>query len=129
MKIAIPVWQDNVSTVCDFASKLLLVDVENGVEIHRDETILTEQSGLERASELRQLGVNVLICGAISRPLAYMIASSGIQVLPFVTGPTEQILTAYKMGNLNLPQFELHGYWKGARRGFGRRRGWCGRRR
>lgn len=128
MKIAIPVWQDNVSSVFDFANKLLLVELENGAEIGRNEIVLAEQSCPERAAKLRQLEVEVIICGAISRPLAYMLSSSGIDVLPFVTGSTEQILTAYKTGNLSLPQYALPGCWKGARRGFGRRRGRCGRR-
>jgi predicted Fe-Mo cluster-binding NifX family protein len=128
MKIAVPVWQDNVSSVLDFANKLLLVEMENGSEICRNETVLTEQNCIERAAKLRQLGVNVIICGAISRSLADMLISSRIDVLPFVTGSTEQILTAYKTGNLSLPQYALPGCWKGARRGFGRRKGRCGRR-
>ena len=128
MKIAIPIWQDTISSVFDFANKLLLVEMENSVEKSRNEIVLAEQSGPERAAKLRQLRVNVLICGAISRPLAYMLSSSGIGVLPFVTGSTEQILTAYKTGNLSLPKYTLPGCWKGARRGFGRRRGRCGRR-
>jgi len=129
MKIALPVWQDNVSSVLDFANKLLLVELENGAEIGRNEIVIPEQSGPERAAKLRQLGVNVLICGAISRQLAYMLSSSGISVLPFITGSIEQILIAYMTGNLSLPQYAMPGgCWKGARRGFGRRRGRCGRR-
>ena len=128
MKIALPVWQDNVSSVLDFANKLLLVELENSVETGRNEIVLAEQSGPERAAKLRQLGVNVVICGAISRPLAYMLSNSRIDVLPFVTGSTEQILMAYKTGNLSLPEYAMPGCWKGARRGFGRRRGRCGKR-
>ena len=128
MKIAVPVWQNNVSSVFDFANKLLLVELENGLEIGRNEVVFAEQSSPERAAKLRQLGVNVLICGAISRPLAYMLSSSGIDLLPFVTGSIEQILTAYKTGNLSLPQYALPGCWTGTRRGFGRRKGRCGRR-
>ena len=129
MKIALPVWKDNVSSVLDFAEKLLLVELEDGLEIGRNEIVFTEQSTPERAVKLRQLGVNVLICGAISRQLAYMLSSSGINVLPFTTGSVEQILKAYMTGNLNLPQYTMPGgCWKGARRSFARRRGWCGRR-
>lgn len=128
MKIAVPIWQDNISGVLDFAHKLLLVELKNGAEIGRNEIVLTEQSVPERAAMLRQLGVSVIICGAISRPLAYMLSSSGIDVLPFITGSTEQILTAYKTGQLNLPQYTLPGCWEGARRGFRKRKGRCGRR-
>jgi len=127
MKIAIPVWQSNVSSVFDFAHRLLLVELEKGTERSRQEIELTEQSGPERAAKLRQLNVDVLICGAISRPLAFMLSSSGIEVLPFVTGSTEQILDAYKTGQLYQPQYALPGCWEGARGCFRRRRGRRGR--
>jgi predicted Fe-Mo cluster-binding NifX family protein len=127
MKIAIPIWQGNVSSVFDFAHNLLLVELEKGVEKSRQEVSLAEQSGPERATKVRQLGVDALVCGAISRPLAYMLSSSGIEVLPFITGSTEQILDAYKTGQLYQPQYALPGYWEGARRCFRRRRGRRGR--
>lgn len=129
MKVALPVWQGQVSSVFDFAHKLLVIGLENGEEKDRREIVLVEQSGPERAALLKQLGVDVLICGAISRPLAEMINGSGIQVLPFVKGSTEQIMNAYKTGRLSQPQYALPDFWPGARRGFRRRRGWKGGRR
>ena len=129
MKVALPVWQDRVSSVFDFAHKILVVEFEKGRETDRQEIILVEQSCPERAATLKQLGVRVLICGAISRPLAEMINGSGIQVLPFVKGSAEQIMNAYKTGQLSQPQYILPGFWHGARRGFRRCRGWKSRRR
>ncbi|OHB60091.1 MAG: hypothetical protein A2Y12_09090 [Planctomycetes bacterium GWF2_42_9] len=128
MKVAIPICQDNVSTVFDFAEKLLLVELENGAEKSRNEVFLGEQSVPERAAILRRLGVSVIICGAISKSLTYTISGSGIDVLPFVTGSTEQILAAYRAGKLSLPKYAMPGCWKGARNCFGKRRGRCGRR-
>ena len=129
MKVALPVWQGRVSSVFDFAHKLLLIELNKGEEKGRQEIVLVEQSDLERVTTLKQLGVGVLICGAISRPLAEMINGSGIQVLPFVTGSTEHIVNAYKTGQLSQPQYTLPGFWRGARRGFRRRRCWKGGRR
>ena len=128
MKVAVPIWQGNVSNVFDFAHKLLVVELQNDMEVSRNEASLGEQSNPERVAQLRQLGINVLICGAISKPLAFMLRNSGIQLFPFVTGSVEHILNAYKTDNLSLPQYTLPGCWKGARRGFGRRRSRCGRR-
>lgn len=125
MKIAIPVWDDYVSSVFDFAHRLLLVDIENGSEISRSEVSLKVESLPERAAKLKGLGVGVLVCGAISRALANMIAASGIQVLPFVTGRVDEVLQAYLTGQLMQPQFAMPGYWPGARKGFGRRRRGC----
>jgi len=129
MKVALPVWQGQVSSVFDFAHILLVIELENGGEKGRQEIVLVEQSGPERAATLKQLGVGILICGAISRLLTEMINGSGIQVLPFVTGSTEQIINAYKTGRLSQPQYTLPGFWPGARRSFRRCRGWKGGRR
>jgi predicted Fe-Mo cluster-binding NifX family protein len=129
MKVALPVWQGQVSSVFDFAHKLLVIELKNGGETDSQEIVLVEQSGPERAATLKQLGVGVLICGAISRPLAEMINGSGIQVLPFVKGSAEQIMNAYKTGQLSQPQYTMPGFWPGARRSFRRRRCWKGGRR
>ena len=129
MKVALPVWQGQVSSVFDFAHKLLVIELKNGGETDRQEVVLVEQSGPERAAMLKQLGVGVLICGAISRPLAEMINGSGIQVLPFVKGSAEQIINAFKTGQLSQPQYTMPGFWPGARRSFRRRRCWKGGRR
>jgi predicted Fe-Mo cluster-binding NifX family protein len=129
MKVALPVWQGQVSSVFDFAHKLLVIELKNGGETDRQEIVLVEQSGPERAVTLKQLGVGVLICGAISRPLAEMINGSGIQLLPFVKGSVEQIVNAYKTGQLSQPQYTMPGFWPGARRSFRRRRCWKGGRR
>ncbi len=129
MKIAVPVWNDSVSNVFDFAGKLLLVEFDNGKEVSRSEIPLRVQSLPERAGGLKQLGVNVLLCGAISRALANMVTASGIEVLPYVTGRVDDILQAYLTGQLIHPRFTMPGCWPGARKGFGRcRRGGRGRR-
>jgi len=131
MKIALPIWNGFVSSVFDFAHRLLLVDIQNGSQINRSEISLTSESIPQRAGRLRTLGVDVLICGAISRPLMYMLTASGIEVLPYVTGRVDEILQAYITGQLSQPQFLSPGFWPGARKGFGRwrqRRRWQGRR-
>ena len=132
MKIAIPIYGDNVSNVFDFAHRLLLVEIENGKAVKRSEIELKDESLLQRAGQLKDLGIDVLICGAISQALANMVTASGIQLLPYVTGSVNDVLEAYLSGQLVQPQFSMPGCWPGARRGFGRggrrcrRRGGCG---
>jgi len=123
MKIAIPVWEDSVSNAFDFAHRLLLVEIQNNKEVNRLEVPLEVHSLPQRAGQLKSLGVDVLICGAISQALANMVTASGIQVLPYVTGRVDDILQGYLTGQLVQPQFTMPGYWPGARRGFGRWRG------
>ena len=123
MKIAIPIYGDYVSNVFDFAHRLLLVDIENGKETQRREVEIEGFSLPQRAGQLKNLGADVLICGAISQLLANMVTQSGIEILPYVTGNTENVLGAYMAGQLTGAEFRMPGCWPGARRGFGRRRG------
>jgi len=125
MKIAIPIYNNSVSNVFDFAHRLLLVEIENGKEVNRSEVALESQLLPQRAGKLKSLGVSVLVCGAISRVLANMVTASGIEVLPYVTGSIDDVLQAYLTGRLVKPEFSMPGCWPGARRGFGRRRRGC----
>jgi len=125
MKVAIPIYNDSVSNVFDFAHRLLLVDIENGKEANWSEVALESQLLWQRAGQLKSLGADVLVCGAISRVLANMVATSGIQVLPYVTGRVDDVLQAYLTGQLVKPEFTMPGCWPGARKGFGRRRRGC----
>lgn len=122
MKIAIPIYNGNVSNVFDFAHRLSVMDIENAKVVERSEIELKDKSLPQRAGSLKNLGVDVLICGAISRALACMITASGIEVLAFVTGRVDDVLGAYLTGQLAKPQFSMPGYWPGARKGFGRGR-------
>ena len=125
MKIAIPIYNDSVSNVFDFAIRLLLVDIENGRETNRSEVALESQLLLQRSSQLKTLEVDVLVCGAISRVMANMVTTSGIQVLPYVTGNINDVLQAYLTGELVKAEFSMPGCWPGARKGFGRGRRGC----
>jgi len=128
-KIAIPQWQGQVSTVFDFAGKLLLIDVDGQKEIDRSQIDLPEEPMPQRAARLKNLGVDVLICGAISRPLAFMNTGAGIELLPYVTGPVDDVLNAYLAGELTEQRFTMPGCKEGDRKGFRGREHGQGRRR
>ena len=79
MKVAVTVWEDTVSTVCDFSSRLLVFDV-TGAEVGNRSFVPFETTILpERVNQLEAFGVEVLLCGAISRPLERMIRASGVK--------------------------------------------------
>ena len=118
MNIAIPVWNNCVSSAFDFANRLLLVDIQNGSENNRKEISLSTNSIPQKANKLKTLEVDVLICGAISRSLASQVTSHGIEVLAYVLGPVDEILRAYLMGQLGQPRFAMPCSWPGARKGF-----------
>ncbi len=120
MKIAIPVWQGRVSNVFDFACKLLILENKDSEKFQVGEVSLVESNSLERAARLKECDVDVLICGAISRPLAYMVEGEGIKLYPFITGTVNQVLDAYKKGELDKAEFNMPGCWM--RQGRGKRK-------
>lgn len=120
MKIAIPIWNDCVSSAFDFAHRLLLIDIQDGSETNRSKISLDPEPIPQRATRLKTLGVDVLICGAISRSLASLVEASGIKVLPYVLGPADEILKAYLTGQLGQSKFAMPCSWPGARKGFRR---------
>ncbi|MCK4388797.1 MAG: NifB/NifX family molybdenum-iron cluster-binding protein [Desulfobacterales bacterium] len=110
MKVAIPAWAGQVSTVFDFARSLVLVEVHGGKEANRSQIPLDEGPSILRAGVLSRLGVKVLICGAISRSLATVVAGYGIEIIPFVSGMVDEVLDAYLTGRLAEARFLLPGY-------------------
>jgi predicted Fe-Mo cluster-binding NifX family protein len=129
MKVAIAVWQDRVSSVLDFSQQLFIVELKDGDETSRVQIALPEQTALGRLVRMRELGIDVLICGAVSQPLASAITAAGVRLLPYVTGAMDDVLKAYQAGQLDRPQFELPGRWSGGCPGLGCRHHHCGRRR
>jgi predicted Fe-Mo cluster-binding NifX family protein len=133
MRIAIPQWQGRIAPVFDVAGHLLLVDVEDGHETHREEQEFLKTDLQARAAELLDCKIDVLICGAISASLQFKIVASGVRVSAFICGGVDDVLTAYLNGTLASRAFAMPGCqrwrWRGgedvlpAGFGMGRRRG------
>jgi predicted Fe-Mo cluster-binding NifX family protein len=108
-KVAIPVWEGRVSPVFDAASTLLVCQLRNKNEIARFETCLDEKLLTRRASRIEGLGIDTLICGAISRLFQNLLAASGIEVISWVSGTAEEVLKAYLEGTLAQSRFSMPG--------------------
>ena len=122
MKLAIPTWQNRVSPVFDVAEHVLLVSLNGQEETDRYIEGLRGMALHQRAERLAELGVKVLLCGAISWQLETLLVNSGIKVVSLVCGNVEEILQAFRDGTLKNEQFAMPGCCGGMRRG--RKRGW-----
>ena len=83
MRIAIPLWNNCVSSVFDFAHQLLVVDAEEQKEMRRSQIDLKDQSVQQRVADMAGLGIDVLICEAISRSSASILATHDLEVIPY----------------------------------------------
>lgn len=109
MLLAIPTLNARVSPVFDTACRLLLVEVDQGSERARRTEELPDTLPTHRVKRLRELGIEVLVCGGISRSLAMLLEAAGIRVLPWVAGPVDDVLRVYLEGRLPHPRWMMPG--------------------
>lgn len=132
MRVAVPVWQHRISPVFDTAVRLLLFDVKGNHEVSRTEQFIGGLSLPARANRLAELGVDVLVCGALSRELASLLTASGVKVVPWVSGNVDDVVNCYISGKPMDNRFQMPGCGRCRRRYGGPRRrdatrSWMGR--
>ncbi len=121
MKLAIPVFRTRISPRFDCAQSVLIVTINNGEIAERKEIAVNQQHTLNRIRDLADYGVQVLICGGIDDATAHKCYVSGIELVPWVTGETETILSYYCKGKLRPGMMLCPGGGKRYRFGRGRK--------
>jgi predicted Fe-Mo cluster-binding NifX family protein len=76
-----------------------------------------------RAARIAELHLDLLVCGAVSRPLAEMLAAAGVRLEPWISGEVEDVLGALTAGQLDRPRYRMPGCCGGRGQGRGRGRG------
>ena len=115
MKVALPVWENRISPLFDSARMLLVVDLENEMMTSRRYIPFQANHLFHQATRLTEMGVSVLICGAISQDVANLIEAHGIRIIPFVAGDVDRVITAYIEGGLPRAGFHMPGCGVGHR--------------
>lgn len=99
-----------VSPVFDVARNLLVVSIRDGQAQDRRLATLRAVPAFLRSREVQELRVDVLVCGAISRPCEAALLASGIEVISSVCGPIEEVLGAFLNGTLGDAKFVMPGF-------------------
>jgi predicted Fe-Mo cluster-binding NifX family protein len=124
--IAVPNCQGRVSPVFDVAARLVLVRLKGEAEVERKEVVLFEKQPEAIVRSLGELGIRVLICGAISQGLRAALERVGIRVMPQVCGGLDSVISAFRNRTLEQPEFAMPGcynaLWRAGRRGTGCRK-------
>lgn len=111
MKAAFSCWEERIAPVFDSARQVLVAEAEAGRIVRQQRQELDMPLPLQKTLRLRELGVDVLVCGAISRPLQALVAAAGIQLIPFVSGELEDVIQAWSGGKLPASRFFMPGCW------------------
>lgn len=131
MKVAFSFFEDRIAPVFDAAERILVAETEGASILTETVARLTAAQPLERAAALAGMGVQVVVCGAISADLQRYLVSRGLRVVPFVAGDLRDIMQAWLGGRMEAGEYRMPGCRSaqdGRRRGRSAERG-CGSRR
>jgi len=122
LKVAFTIWGNRISPVFDSARKLFIVETkDNKIISTQYEPFESVDSDLTHM--INGLGINVLICGAISKRFSDIIEISEIELIPFITGYVDAVLESYMKNNEIVAEFFMPGcrnkYYRQKNRGNG----------
>lgn len=78
----------------------MLVDIVNGNVTESATINLDAELPFDRAKKLKDLEVEVLICGAVSQTYVMALWAENIEVISCAFGPADEILSSYLKGDL-----------------------------
>ena len=119
MRIAIPVWNGQISPVLDSAQRLCIYEVSDCIPTLREEIGIS--IGESELAEFIATRADAIICGALSLQLEQHLLALGVTVHPWVMGDAGRLIECYAAGNIHDREFSMPGCR-------GRGSGRCGRR-
>ena len=108
-RIALPVFMGRISPVLDTCDILLLPEPGSKKQFVYRTVSMKGSSIYERASEMKKLGIQFIICGAVSQSYYNLLKEIGIELYCGINGEIEEVFKAYRDGKLNQPRFRMPG--------------------
>ena len=115
MKVALTVWGGRVAPVFDVSREVTVLTIQDAVMGAPRRVRIEVPTPELRVERLAALGIDTLVCGAISAPLQRDLANRGVRVIGFVAGDADEVLRALAGGALPAPEFVMPGCGDGAR--------------
>ena len=109
-KTAFSAWNNRVAPVFDVAGNIYVIGSESGNIISEQFEDLEAEPLSQKPHRLVELGIDNLVCGAISRPMHAAIVANGIRVISFVAGDLRSVIQAWLSGALQRNTFAMPGY-------------------
>ena len=125
MKLAVTIWSERVAPVFDVARKLLVIEKDHEGSFTQTEIEMTSKDAMNRISFLIALGVDELICGAISKPVYLSALNNSIEVYPFVSGAINDVVKDWENGHFTNLSYSMPGCRRGNCQKKGRQRRNC----
>jgi predicted Fe-Mo cluster-binding NifX family protein len=95
MKTAFTVWNDRIAPLFDVAGEIHVVESEAGNIMAQSRVSLDDPMPALKIRRLADMGVQMLVCGAISRSAQSMVTAYGIELAAFVNGDLDTVIDAW----------------------------------
>jgi predicted Fe-Mo cluster-binding NifX family protein len=109
MKTAFAYWENRIAPVFDTARQVLVVETDSRQIVGKTQEMMPEDLPLPKVLRLVDLGIETLVCGAISNPMSGLVGAYGIRVIPFITGELGEIIQAWANGKLEYKAYTMPG--------------------
>jgi predicted Fe-Mo cluster-binding NifX family protein len=98
--IAIALFNNRVSPRFEFAPTLLVATTENNLVLERREIDLKSYDLFQRSALMREVGIDILICGGIQGFITRSLSLTNVQVIAPVAGEVSEVLKRFLEGTL-----------------------------
>jgi predicted Fe-Mo cluster-binding NifX family protein len=116
VRVAFAVWDGRMAPVFDVSREALVLTIDGGETVSRTTESVEAPTLSLKAGRLEKLGVQTLVCGAISEPLQHELSARGVKVIAFVAGDLDQVVESFLAGRLPTRTLSMPGYCGGQRR-------------
>jgi predicted Fe-Mo cluster-binding NifX family protein len=109
MKLAMPIYQGRIAPVFETCRQLVVVSQGPAGDVVVAEADWSTANRSSRPMRLKELGVEVLLCGGITSRMEYQIRMHGVFVVSWLAGEMREVLVAFRQGRLAEPKFSMPG--------------------
>jgi predicted Fe-Mo cluster-binding NifX family protein len=109
LKAAFATWNNRIAPVFDTVEQLYILEIKSGrIDSEHLEWFKTDTL-IQKVLRLVELGIDTVVCGAISKPVYGMLVAQGIKVVDFVAGDLYQVINAWLNGSIIDSSFAMPG--------------------
>jgi predicted Fe-Mo cluster-binding NifX family protein len=109
MKVALTIWYGRISPVFDVCREVLVCEIDKQDIISSTKVDLENAGPIQKIERILGLGVEKLICGAISKAIHQEAIPRGLEVIAFVAGEIDTVMQAFVAGELPTPALSMPG--------------------
>jgi predicted Fe-Mo cluster-binding NifX family protein len=116
MRLAVSIWEDRIAPVMDASCTLILYDIKRGAATHHAQLSLADMEPMTRIRAISDHGVELLLCGAVSREYYEALLAANVNVTAFIAGTVKEVLKAYLAKELRDSRYLMPGCQERQRR-------------